>query len=52
MAGFPILGNPGRCVPQEEGSRVFLLTCRVDLLGDAGRSLCGGRINGVNPVEV
>ena len=50
IAGFLILGEPGRCVPQEEGGGVPLMNLCVNLLGDASRCLCGSCIHWVNHV--
>ena len=52
MDGVLILGEPGCCVPQEEGGGVSFLDCRVDLLGEAGQSLHGGRSHGIYPVGI
>ena len=51
-AGVPILGKPGRHVPQEEGGRVSLLSGCVDLLQYAGLSLGGGCVHQFNPIRV
>ena len=51
-AGFPILGDPGRRVPQEEGGRISLLAVGVDLLRYASRSERGGSVHRVNPIWV
>ena len=47
-----IFGETRRRVPQEEGDRVSLLACGVNLLGHIGRSERGGSVHRVHPIRV
>ena len=49
-ARIPILGDPGRSVPQEEGGGFTFLNCRVYFLGETSQCLCGVRIHGINQI--